>query len=88
MGASKNDLIEDSFFNNHYANDGENACGSFETEEAIKRCYTARKPNKPPFIPFITLSDEEQESWDYMKLTNEEKEIKENEYLKQHGINF
>ena len=88
MGASKNDLIEDSFFNNNYIDGGENSCGSFETEEAIKRCYTARKPNKPPFIPFITLSDEEQESWDYMKLTNEEKEIKENEFLKQYGINF
>lgn len=86
MNASKKDLIEDSFFNNHYANDGESACGSFETEEAIKRCYTARKPNKPPFIPFITLTKEDQARWDYLKLTNEEKDLRNDEYLKTYGI--
>ena len=88
MGASKNDLIEDSFFNDHFIDDGEHACGSFSTDEYIRRCEVKIKPNVPPYVPFVPLSKHEQESWDYMKLTYEEKEKKENEHLKQYGINF
>ena len=82
MGASKNDLIEDAFFNIHFI-DG---CGSFETEEAMKRCYALRKPIGPPPLPFIKFTQHDKESWDYLKQSNEEKELKEYKYLKSKGI--
>ena len=86
MGASKNDQIEDSFFNSHFIDDGQHACGSFETEEAIKACYLPRKPNVPPPLPFVKFTQQDKERWDYLKLTDAEKELREDEYLKSKGI--
>ena len=56
MGASKNNMIEDSFFNKHWVDDGDNV-GSFESDWAIENCY----PNKWKPFPFRvnTLTAEE-----------------------------
>ena len=86
MGASKNDLIQDAFFNIHFIDGGDNSCGSFETQEAVKRCYALRKPIGPPPLPFIKFTQHDKESWDYLKQSNEEKEMKEDKFLKSKGI--
>ena len=86
MGASKNNFIEDAFFNSHFIDGGDNSCGSFETEEAMKRCYPISKPAIPPPLPFVKFTQHDKESWDYLKQTNSEKEMKEDKYLKSKGI--
>lgn len=88
MGASKNNQIDDAFFNSEVIDGGENSCNSFATEAYLKTNVPRKKP-EPPAQKFIPQTAHEKETYDYLKLTNEEKTAKENEHLlKNHGFKF
>jgi hypothetical protein len=85
MGANKKNFMDDAFFNKYFALDGDNV-GSHETEEAIRMCYPKQAPAAPPPMPYVEMTSHEKETWEYLKLTNEEKEKKEEEFLAKYGI--
>ena len=62
MGASKNNMIEDSFFNPHWTDDGDNV-GSFESDESIRWNYIERKPF--PFRVNTLTAEEMQREKEY-----------------------
>ena len=69
----------------HFIEDGENV-GSYESDEAIKRCYSTIAQAGPPTQIYVNMSAHEKETWEYLKLTEEEKQKKEDQFLANYGI--